>query len=432
MDPSHVAGTTIFISLQDAQSNNFSNQISQSSEAIQILFVVPVESHHQVGVELSIIPFSLDEHPNQVFHSTNGVFFSCCGRIEDDEGLLPLIVDAAETIYKAAVPWHSWNFRAAGFWEKSVQTSGACVEGRSCWDKINELPKQRVGEACSSEHGCTKTDSALIRQVRVRDSRTSQCCQEEQHTCIETAEPRKLPKRKRKHPPTTITGPEIEAANSLLEHFSHASVLEDKNPSFDAFMDIWNTLGTPCNENTSRAWEVCVAFVTRTGQQLNHGRFLRFLSLCFFLIWEKCSEKQGKSAARMINTKMREAGFSGHSRSFKTMRDETILINRIISSIQQSCHLETAGSLYHIIFDASNYQSIRTINRLGNDKKSRIIGHICKHVDRDSVLSSSKEAFSVQHIIQQYLPNLSADVINSAIGYQTVATSRAQNFVYSK
>lgn len=51
-----------------------------------------------------------------------------------------------------------------------------------------------------------------------------------------------------------------------------------------------------------------------------------------------------------VNAKMREAGFSGHSRGLKTMRDETTLINTIIASIQAHCGFEQAGILYHIVF----------------------------------------------------------------------------------
>lgn len=47
---------------------------------------------------------------------------------------------------------------------------------------------------------------------------------------------------------------------------------------------------------------------------------------------------------------MREAGFTGHSRGLKTMRDETTLINKIIGSIQQTRGCQKAGVLYHVIF----------------------------------------------------------------------------------
>lgn len=53
-------------------------------------------------------------------------------------------------------------------------------------------------------------------------------------------------------------------------------------------------------ENASRAWEMCVSFAQQSKQKLKYARFLRFLSLCFFLIWERYSEKQGKSAAREV------------------------------------------------------------------------------------------------------------------------------------
>lgn len=50
---------------------------------------------------------------------------------------------------------------------------------------------------------------------------------------------------------------------------------------------------------------------------------------------------------------MREAGFCGHSRGLKTMRDETALINKIAASIHKSCGSEHASVLYQIVFGTS-------------------------------------------------------------------------------
>lgn len=132
---------------------------------------------------------------------------------------------------------------------------------------------------------------------------------------------------------------------------------------------------------------------------------------------------------------MREAGFSGHSRGLKTMRDETTLINTIIASIQAHCGFEQAGILYHIFFgkiahsicqsssfplpkrdtantpiplEAANYQLIRTINRLSKDKQATIINYTCNHFDVQILAACpSTTTIDVQSIIKQYLPDLS-------------------------
>ena len=123
---------------------------------------------------------------------------------------------------------------------------------------------------------------------------------------------------------------------------------------------------------------------------------------------------------------MRDAGFTGHSRGLKTMRDETTLINRMVASIQESSGSKQAGTLYHVVFgkrtarpaltgladilhvkEPSNYQLIRTINRLGNDKKSSILEYMCENIQLESLSSYPTSTTCVQSIIQQYLPNLS-------------------------
>jgi hypothetical protein len=87
------------------------------------------------------------------------------------------------------------------------------------------------------------------------------------------------------------------------------------------------------------------------------------------------------------------------------MRDETTLINRMVASIQESCGSKQAGALYHVVFgksaypplthradllnatEPSNYQLIRTINRLGNEKKSSILEYMCQNVQLESLSS---------------------------------------------
>lgn len=109
-------------------------------------------------------------------------------------------------------------------------------------------------------------------------------------------------KRKRKDEPSLSVEPVTATANALLEQLSSTSVPDDEVSSYIALTNIRNQPIAPRGENVSRAWAMCVNFARRSSQKIKYGRFLRFLSLCFFLIWEKYSDKQGKSAAREVSS----------------------------------------------------------------------------------------------------------------------------------
>lgn len=51
-----------------------------------------------------------------------------------------------------------------------------------------------------------------------------------------------------------------------------------------------------------KAWELCSAGARQANQYFGHTRFIRFISLCFFLIWENFSTKTGKASAREVGS----------------------------------------------------------------------------------------------------------------------------------
>jgi hypothetical protein len=108
-------------------------------------------------------------------------------------------------------------------------------------------------------------------------------------------------KKKRKVSSASSTEPVLETADNLLWRLGSASISEAEVSSYVTLTNIDNLPSTPCGEYVSRAWEMCINFARQSNQKLKYGRFLRFLSLCFFLIWERYSDKQGKSAAREVN-----------------------------------------------------------------------------------------------------------------------------------
>ncbi|ORY13012.1 hypothetical protein BCR34DRAFT_277340 [Clohesyomyces aquaticus] len=418
--------TTYYISLDDVHEDSLSTRVDPPLEAVCMHFLLPIRDGHYVSIQISIIPFSLREFPGQVFHSAQGAIMRCCDRL-DRINVLPQVTDAADAIYKVSVSWHKWNLRAPGFWSEMTQHALAHDPLSTSINDATIKLKQRLMETQNQETASPK-DSVMETTPSSLISSPSSCQRSgpSSVTTDSTLEIVRPPAKTRKGRPSGLAEPVIETADTLLERLGSARISDAEVTAYIALTNMEHPPVTPSGENVSRAWEMCINFARRSSQKLKNGRFLRFLSLCFFLIWEKHSEKQGKSAARMVNAKMREAGFSGHSRGFKTMRDETKLINRIIASIQEACDFQEAGILYHIVFEPSNYQLIRTINRLGNNKKSSILEYMCKNIDLDTLRSAypTTTAICVQRIIQQYLPNLSIEAINAAIEYRPIDSSQ--------
>lgn len=111
--------------------------------------------------------------------------------------------------------------------------------------------------------------------------------------------PRSL-KRKRNDESGTSVEAVTATADAFLERLSSTSIPDEEISSYNALTKVKSQPLSPRGENVSRAWEMCISFARRSSQKLKYGRFLRFLSLCFFLIWERYSDKQGKSAAREV------------------------------------------------------------------------------------------------------------------------------------
>ncbi|KAH9876859.1 hypothetical protein IAQ61_002220 [Plenodomus lingam] len=423
--------TVLSPSSYDPTCNNANTNSNPSLEAVFIHFMLAIKSSHCVGVQISVVPFCLHEFRGQVFYFAEGSFSRCCDGIHENDVLAPTN-DAAEAIHQNFVPWHKWNVRAPGFWRELAPAFPRQAGLNACTEAINRYMKQLISETQILECGTDTRKSSDILLVDPNNmqeiitttnslsphtmSRVSSGTSLESGT---SASERPL-KKKRKLSPSSSAEPVLETADELLWRLGSVSISDAEVSSYIALTNVDNPPLTPCGENVSRAWEMCLSFARRSNQKMKYGRFLRFLSLCFFLIWERYSDKQGKSAAREVNAKMREAGFSGHSRGLKTMRDETTLINRLIASIQESCKLQEVGVLYHIIFEASNYQLIRTINRLGRDKKQTILEYMCDNMNIDSLSACPTAPICIQTIIQQYLPNLSLDFISSAIGYEPI------------
>ncbi|EKG18840.1 hypothetical protein MPH_03856 [Macrophomina phaseolina MS6] len=147
----------------------------------------------------------------------------------------------------------------------------------------------------------------------------------------------------------------IQVADQFLDSIPNVDISRLAAASFCPPIETtrWTVRDEP-EQYAIKAWELCSAVARQANQYFGHARFIRFISLCFFLIWESFSTKSGKASAREVNLRMREAGFEGTSRTLKSLRDETIFINQLVSSAEQMHGAEVASKLIYCIFGTSS------------------------------------------------------------------------------
>lgn len=191
------------------------------------------------------------------------------------------------------------------------QTSKAHISLDSCTDRISEHLKQVVTTSRSSEADFWEQDPLRVgeydgsRSVPNSRSRSGSAASVSSFSdpssgSSNTTKNGRRPKRKRKNGTKTHAKPVTDTADTFLERLNSATISDADVLSYMDLASIENPPVTPRGEHMSRAWEMCISFARQSNQKLKHGRFLRFLSLCFFLIWERYSSKQGKSAAREV------------------------------------------------------------------------------------------------------------------------------------
>lgn len=125
----YVVNPAYLITLEDARRNGIDARLYPSWEAVYIYFPLTIGESHCVGVQMSVIPFSLRQFPGQVFYCAEGAIVRCCEDLPQDKMLAP-VSEAAEIIYGNSVPWHKWNLRAPGIWWVATFVQHVCLR---CW-----------------------------------------------------------------------------------------------------------------------------------------------------------------------------------------------------------------------------------------------------------------------------------------------------------
>jgi hypothetical protein len=91
----------------------------------------------------------------------------------------------------------------------------------------------------------------------------------------------------------------LEVADEFLRNLSSTSVASAATELVDSLCKS-DAVCYNGNRLTLRAFECYVSIARQSMAQLKHSCFTRYVSLCFFLIWEKYACRAGKAGARVV------------------------------------------------------------------------------------------------------------------------------------
>ncbi|KAH7010558.1 hypothetical protein B0J12DRAFT_587220 [Macrophomina phaseolina] len=430
---------TLTFSIDDLKEDKKKSAVQLSLEACYLYIPVPFQSAHHIVVEITVVPFCLPSYPGQTFYYASPSYARCCSSAQKHE-FLPKLIDVACKLYQLNVHCHSWNFDVPQSW----YVHWSCVYSSSHRNVCRE-----------SHDDILRNASCLQRSVRHLEYLTGRM--NKPHTInplLTRASPEPTmcygmsPEIASAQIPSTSTSIGVYSAARSEENGDNGDVFLCPQPASadsitsslhvaDEFLKALEEVDTSqinsryCspfvqlhlpahdeNENrAARAWRLCTMAARWAQRHLENAKYTRFISLCFFLVWESLSCKAGKAGAREINVRMRQAGFEGTSRSFKSLRDETVLINQLIASVEHVHGTEAASVIMWHIFGGSNYQMIRTINRFSKAKKHFAVAYISRKATFPSFLQLPILNRRVQDIIAEQLADLQYRPVISSVSF---------------
>ncbi|KAK1913709.1 hypothetical protein P3342_006952 [Pyrenophora teres f. teres] len=397
------------------------------ADAVHIYASIPFNATHTLTVQITAIPFSIPLYCNQIFYCVDAFYAKCCYDISEED-FMPCLFTAGEELYRHYMRHHSWNFRTQHAWrqiqvpEQVRHTSSTCLQRSS--SLLKHLIPEHGTQNCKELHpihfqneinpksGLHESSISNATLIPCPGSTSTQI----QNECptITTRYPGGLSKGQLKNEHGIL-----EVAKEFLRNLSNTSVAGIATDLVGSLCKT-DAVGENGNELAIRAFECYVSMARQSMTQLKHSCFTRYVSLCFFLIWEKYACKAGKAGARVINIQMRESGFTGSSRNLKALRDETIFINRLVASVESMHDIGIASLVLFHIFESSNYHRIRLMNRYGEAKKRLAIWQICANLNANAPPKTGLPTLQIQKLIQESMPALCLTDINKAIRYSAV------------
>lgn len=107
---------SLYIAACDLDSKNqpFSRVIDLK-DGLFLLFIA-AQHNHYASVQIQITPFSLDEHPGQVFYSSTAHYKACCQDVEAT-AFGDALYGTAQRVYDSSFPLQCWNFSNKSCWK---------------------------------------------------------------------------------------------------------------------------------------------------------------------------------------------------------------------------------------------------------------------------------------------------------------------------
>jgi hypothetical protein len=291
-------------------------------EARYLYVPVPFRATHMLTVNICIVPFSIARHRGQLFYHVEAFYIQCCQGLNKSD-FMPVIASMAQRVYSIYMSHHTWNFNLADSWlvslilviifrpsltvsnRQQVQVPQAVLQqGSTCserstlvLDHLLDLPEASsgLGEAhgstrfqtapdfcyeqhSSSDEGQKRTSDAISNEHSIKHSVSDNGAQNKTECTIATVATRFLAGFRN----TNFSGIATELRGS---HPSNTDVLVNRR-----------------SEPATQAFKCCKSIAVQAKQQLKYATFTRFVSLCFFLIWEALACKPGKAGAREVRS----------------------------------------------------------------------------------------------------------------------------------
>lgn len=291
-------------------------------EALYLYIPVPFQATHVLTVNICVVPFCIPSYRGQLFYHVEAFYAQCCEDLGKTD-FMPTIVCTVQRIYSICMSHHTWNFDVADAWfvvpvhvfifhptlitshRRQVQVPEAVLQqSLTCPDRsiliLNHLagaPRvgSGVGEFPRPIHSRAGSNF-YYEQQRSRDeiSKLTSGSISSQQIIQHPAKDKRI--QDNQEPQI------INFAERFLAGFPNANLSGVALELHDLHQSNTEIQENRDSEPVVQAFQYCRLVAVQANEQSKHATFTRFISLCFFLIWEALAYESGKAGARAVRT----------------------------------------------------------------------------------------------------------------------------------
>lgn len=289
-------------------------------DALYLYILVPFRATHMLTVNISIVTFSIPCHRGQVFYHVEAFYAQYCQGL-GKKGFMSTIASTAQRAYSIYMSHHVWNLDIADAWSvipipvmifhpsliascrRQVQIPEAVLQqDLNCSERSALIVSHLVSTSEASQDV-----EQILRWSRIRTD-TDFCFK--QHSFLDEISERTSDSSSAqqvvKH---SVNHKEVRSKHALTIHnVAERFLASFRNANFSSIATGLQGLHPSdtdlpenrCSEPAMQAFECCKSTAGQTKEQLKYATFTRFVSLCFFLVWEAIACEPGKSGARTV------------------------------------------------------------------------------------------------------------------------------------